>query len=151
MRYNGGTNTRGNHSRGGFVPRERGLIERAKRGDRAAVSELYRRHVDAIYRYIHLRVGDPVLAEDLTAEVFLKMLEGIKGCRYTGAPFVAWLYRIAHARTVDHWRRSDRKPEAGLSTALATTEFNLEAVVNLPQAPALPSHGYGIGQRSSPQ
>ena len=38
--------------------------------DRIAISALYRRHVQAIYRYIYYRVGDVLTAEDLTAEVF---------------------------------------------------------------------------------
>ena len=83
---------------------ERQLIEQARRGDRKALSELYRRHVDAVYRYVRLRVGDTTVAEDLTAEVFLRMLRDLKGYRYTNVPFVAWLYRIAYARTVDYWR-----------------------------------------------
>jgi len=114
------------------VPRddEKRLIGRAKRGDRAAVSDLYRRHVDAIYRYVHLRVGDPIVAEDLTAEVFLKALEGLGEYRYTGVPFVAWLYRIARARTVDHWRRTGRRQEVELPDEIAATGVNPEVIAS---------------------
>ncbi len=109
---------------------ERQLIERAQRGDRAALGELYRRHVDGIYRYVHLRVGDTIVAKDLTAEVFLKMLEGLRGYRYTGAPFVGWLYRIARARTIDHWRRTGRRQEMELSDKVAATGVDPEAIVS---------------------
>jgi RNA polymerase sigma-70 factor (ECF subfamily) len=105
------------------------LIEQAQRGDRAALSKLYRRHVDAIYRYVRPRVGDPIVAEDLTAEVFLKALEALKDYRYTGVPFIVWLYRIAHARTVDHWRRTGRRQETELPEEIAATGVDPEVIV----------------------
>jgi RNA polymerase sigma-70 factor, ECF subfamily len=94
------------------------LIRSAKRGDKRAVSELYRRHVDIIYRYTYARVRDPVVAEDLTAQVFLKALEGLPNYEPSGSPFLAWLYRIAHARTVDHWRQQQRRREVELLDTL---------------------------------
>ncbi len=114
---------------------EKQLIERAQRGDKSALSELYRRHVDAIYTYICVRVNDPVVVEDLTAEVFLKMLEGLEEYRYTGAPFAAWLYRIAWARTVDYWRRINRHKNVQLSDTLIQSyseqpQSNPEAIVS---------------------
>jgi RNA polymerase sigma-70 factor (ECF subfamily) len=85
------------------------LIRRAKQGDRQAIGELYRRHVDVIYRYVWARVVDEAVAEDLTAQVFLKALEGLPTYEPMGKPFVAWLYRIAYARIVDHWRRRENR------------------------------------------
>ena len=109
---------------------ERRLIERAQRGDRGALGELYRRHVDAIYRYVRLRVDDPTVAEDLTAEVFLRALEGLGEYRYTGVPLIAWLYRITRARTVDHWRRAGRYRETDLSDKIAATGSDPEVIVS---------------------
>ena len=103
------------------APEQRGearLVELAKRGDKRAVGELYRRHVDLIYRYTYARVQDVAVAEDLTAQVFLKALEGLHNYRPTGAPFGAWLYRIAHARTVDYWRGLERRREVMLAETL---------------------------------
>lgn len=86
------------------------LIQRAKQGDKAAVSQLYERYVDRIYRYVAYRV--PLEdAEDLTAEVFVRMVEGIGNFEYTGAPFESWLYRIASARIADFHRIRARKPQ----------------------------------------
>ncbi|MFN2217685.1 MAG: RNA polymerase sigma factor, partial [Anaerolineae bacterium] len=53
------------------------LIRRAQQGDKPAIGELYRLHVDVIYRYVWTRVRDDSVAEDLTAQVFLKALEGL--------------------------------------------------------------------------
>ena len=77
------------------------LIERARTGDTDAVAALYRLHAPAIFRYIAYRVPTEADAEDLTAEVFLRMVEGLPAYRSEGAPFEAWLYRIAAARVAD--------------------------------------------------
>ena len=88
---------------------ERDLIRRAQQRDADAFTELYRRHVDMIYRYVLLRVGDESVAEDLASEVFMRALEAIGDYEDRGAPLAAWLYRIASARVIDYWRRSDRQ------------------------------------------
>ena len=92
-------------------PDERRLIQRAQADDPEAVSRLYRRHVESIYRYIHLRVGRQDLAEDLTGDVFVRALEALRTYQYRGVPFSAWLYRIAHDRVVDYYRREARREE----------------------------------------
>jgi RNA polymerase sigma-70 factor (ECF subfamily) len=89
--------------------KENRLILQAKQGDKQAIGELYNGHVDAIYRYIWPRVRDDTVAEDLTAQVFLKALEGLPAYEPSGTPFLAWLYRIAYARIVDHWRKEERR------------------------------------------
>lgn len=95
------------------------LVGRAQRGDTGAVEALYQRYAQSVYRYIYYRVSSTADAEDLTAEVFVKMVEGLPAYRITGAPFEAWLYRIAAARVIDHRRRSKRRPQAELTENLA--------------------------------
>ncbi len=98
------------------------LIERAKTYDAQALSELYRRHADAIFRYVFYRVGDRSVAEDLVGDVFVRALEGLPSYQDTGSPFEAWLYRIAHARVVDHYRRQKVRRAAPLDEKLAADE-----------------------------
>lgn len=98
------------------------LIERAQKGDKRAIGDLYRAHVDMVYRYISARVGDPAVAEDLTAQVFLKALEGLPNYEPSGSPFAAWLYRIAYARTVDYWRQQQRRREVVLDETLPAAD-----------------------------
>jgi RNA polymerase sigma-70 factor (ECF subfamily) len=105
------------------------LIERAKRYDQKAISELYKRHVQNIYRYIYYRVGDVNVAEDLTADVFLRALEGLAGFTYRGVPFSAWLYRIAHARVMDHFRQQARRELLPLDERLVATGKGPQATV----------------------
>ena len=87
------------------------LVQRATRGDKKAIGELYGLHVEAIYRYIFSRVKDRTVAEDLTAQVFVGMLEGLPTYEPRGKRFLCWLYRIACARTADYWRQQQRRHE----------------------------------------
>ncbi len=90
------------------------LIQLAIRGDPAAISALYERYVDTIYRYVVYRVNDPHVAEDITADVFLRALESLEQYTERGVPFAAWLYRIGRARVVDYWRSTNRHPTVSL-------------------------------------
>src|SRR6187549_3473075 len=90
----------------------RALVERAQRGDRSALEELYLLHFDRIYSYLHMSVGNRHDAEDLTTQTFLKMLEAIGRFRWQSASFSAWLFRIAHNLAIDHFRARKRvQPE----------------------------------------
>ncbi|MFQ5340525.1 MAG: RNA polymerase sigma factor [Anaerolineae bacterium] len=83
------------------------LIEKAKE-DAEAFGELYQRYVDRIYNYIFHRTGSEEDAQDLTAHTFYKALTNIGRYRERGAPFAAWLYRIAH-NAVANWHRDNSR------------------------------------------
>jgi RNA polymerase sigma-70 factor (ECF subfamily) len=85
---------------------EAALVAQAKQ-DRLAFGRLYELHVHRIYDYIYYRTGNHHDAEDLTARVFFKALEHIGRYQDRGAPFSAWLYRIAH-NMVANWHRDNR-------------------------------------------
>jgi RNA polymerase sigma-70 factor (ECF subfamily) len=74
-------------------------------------------------------VGDAELAEDLTADVFLKMIEDLPRYEERGLPFGAWLFRIARARLIDHWRRQGRRP----LVALEDTETGPQLSQDIPE------------------
>jgi RNA polymerase sigma-70 factor, ECF subfamily len=98
--------------RASSTARVRRLVEQAKRGDRAALEELYLIHFDRIYSYLHMSVGNRHDAEDLTNQTFVKMLESIDRFQWRSAPFSAWLFRIAHNLAMDHFRAGRRwQPE----------------------------------------
>src|ERR671932_722871 len=96
---------------------EQQLIERAKR-DPDAFGVLYERYVDRIYAYVYYRTGDTREAEDLTARVFYRALAHIPEYNQRGAPFVAWLYRIAHNLVANWHRDKTRHPEVPLDALL---------------------------------
>jgi RNA polymerase sigma-70 factor (ECF subfamily) len=101
------------------VTNERILLERAKAYDAAALGELYDRYAPRIYAYIYRRVSDAHLAEDLTADAFVRVMLAIQSERLWHTSFQSWLYRIAHNLVVDHYRRrppvaSELKLDEGL-------------------------------------
>jgi len=81
------------------------LVVLAQRGEADAIGALYDMHYQAIFRYFRARVGDRQLAEDLTGDVFRRMLTGLPQYRPMGLPFWAWLFRIAHNLLIDHYRK----------------------------------------------
>lgn len=114
--------------------RVRALVRRAQRGDRAALEELYLIHFDRIYGYLHLTVGNRHDAEDLTTQTFLKMLESIGRFRWQAAPFSAWLFRIAHNLSMDHFRARRRwQPEEEVPEPHGSEEpsAELEAMLSI--------------------
>lgn len=90
------------------------LIWRAQAGDKEAMAVIYERYLDPIYHYIYRQIGNSHVAEDLCAEVFLRMVEGIGRYENRGWAISAWLYRIAHDRVVDRFRQQQRTAQVEL-------------------------------------
>ncbi len=84
---------------------ERQIVDAAKNGSEAALSELYTLYFPRVYRYILARTGNPYDAEDLAEEVFMRVLEAIERFEWREAPFSAWLFRIAHNAVVSQRRK----------------------------------------------
>jgi RNA polymerase sigma-70 factor (ECF subfamily) len=93
------------------------LLERAANLEEAALSELYDRYELKIYNYIYRRTSNQTLAEDLTAQVFLRMLEAIHNDKTWHSSFSGWLYRIAHNLVIDHYRVRDRQKQVSIDDA----------------------------------
>ncbi len=92
---------------------DRALIEAAKR-DPGRFAELYELNFERVYAYVVRRVRDRSTAEDVTAEVFHHALAGLEGFEWRGAPFSAWLFRIAANEIADRavqLGREGRSPE----------------------------------------
>jgi RNA polymerase sigma-70 factor, ECF subfamily len=107
--------------------RVRALVERAQRGDRRALEDLYVLHFDRIYGYLHMSVGSRHDAEDLTTQTFVRMLEAIGRFRWRSAPFSAWLLRIAHNLAIDHFRANRRwQPEERIPESEQDEESSAE-------------------------
>ena len=88
-------------------PRDRELVARAVT-DPEAFAELYRRHVDPIYRFAYRRSGSREVAEDVTSATFEKALRGLDRFEWRDGGVRAWLYRIASHELIDHHRRAGR-------------------------------------------
>ncbi|HRF99078.1 MAG TPA: sigma factor, partial [Aggregatilineales bacterium] len=71
------------------------LIADAKAGNQDAISLLYEQYAPAIFQYVSYRVESLMIAEDITSEVFLRMVREVNHYEDRGLPFGAWLFRIA--------------------------------------------------------
>jgi RNA polymerase sigma-70 factor (ECF subfamily) len=83
------------------------LIRRAQAGDPQALTALYDRYQPAIFTYLFYRLDDQAIAEELTGEVFVRMVEKIDRYQARGQPILAWLYTIARNLRNDHYRQAE--------------------------------------------
>jgi RNA polymerase sigma-70 factor, ECF subfamily len=96
---------------------ERLLIEAAQR-DLSRFAEIYDRYFELVYGYSARRVRERTLAEDLTSDVFRKALASLPRFKWTGAPFGAWLLRIASNMIADRAKREAKLPTSSADTSL---------------------------------
>jgi RNA polymerase sigma factor (sigma-70 family) len=85
-------------------PEVQELVARAREGDAEAFAGLYDRYVDTVYAYVARRVGKRELAEDLTADCFLRALQTIERLTWRGVDIGAWLMPVARNRVTDHFK-----------------------------------------------
>ena len=81
---------------------------------RRAFAAVYRQHVDAVYRYVLIRVGSQADAQDVTAQTFVSALDHFYAYRGE-AEIAAWLLGIARHKVADHFRAKGRRAAVSLS------------------------------------
>lgn len=87
------------------------LIHLYMEGDANALATIVLRYKDKIYTSIYLLVKDKYLSEDIFQDVFIRIIDTLKGGRYTDeGKFLPWAMRIAHNMCVDHFRKVKRTP-----------------------------------------
>ena len=117
-------------------------VKRAQEGDREAIGFLYARYSDDVYGYVRSIVKDHYEAEDVTQQVFAKLVRAIGSYEQREVPFFAWMLRVARNAAVDHIRQrrlvpvedvrsSDSGKEAYASERAADLR---DALATLPQA-----------------
>jgi RNA polymerase sigma-70 factor, ECF subfamily len=105
---------------------ERLLIEAAQKDPRR-FAELYEAHFERVYSYVARRVHDRAAAEDVTADVFHQALANLPRFEWRGAPFAAWLYKIAANAIADRGKRAARESgKAGPEPATDPEEPDIE-------------------------
>ena len=91
---------------------EQELIQLYLKGNTDALSCLISRYKDKIYTSIYLLVKDKYLAEDIFQEVFIRIIDSLKGKGYSNeGKFLPWALRISHNLCVDHFRKVKRTPK----------------------------------------
>jgi RNA polymerase sigma-70 factor (ECF subfamily) len=93
---------------------EEDRIRAAQAGSREAFAQLYETHVDQVYNYLRRRLAQPADAEDVTAEVFIRVMDALPFYQIKGPPFIAWLLRVAHNTAVNEMKKNTRRREEAL-------------------------------------
>lgn len=105
------------------------LIKRAQKGDLEIISALYEQYQQSIFRYLYYRVGDQQTAEDLTSEVFLRMLRFISGFDPPSSAFPSWLFQIARNLVADYFRQSSSHNHLEFKESLAMASEDVDCAV----------------------
>ena len=92
-----------------------GVLPKAQRGDERAFTLIVRAYETPVYNYVLRLIGDRVLAEDLTQEVFLRVFQGLPKFSLR-SKFTTWLFQVTKNRVLDELRANERRPR--LSVAL---------------------------------
>ena len=108
-------------------PSERRLIEAAQQ-DPSRFAALYEIHFERVYAYVSRRLGHREATEDVTSEVFHHALANLPRFEWRGAPFGAWLMRIAANAIADRWRRGAREQSDTLANDPASAEPSPEEI-----------------------
>lgn len=99
---------------------ERGLIEAAQK-DPSRFADLYEAHFERVYAFVARRLRARQDAQDVTSEVFQQALANLHRFEWRGAPFAAWLYRIAANAVIDHLKKASREVSGITADELATS------------------------------
>lgn len=103
------------------------LAVRMKKGDRKAAGKLYDELLPKAYGFFFTRTGRKETAEDLSQDIFVKLVEKIESFDERRGGFVMWFWRIARNTLVDHYREKKEKPfsmfEEGEVEAMSITEM----------------------------
>ncbi|MBZ0284941.1 MAG: sigma-70 family RNA polymerase sigma factor [Anaerolineae bacterium] len=88
------------------IPAEDRLLAQARKGNQDAMMRIYESYFPPIYNFIRLRVDDPAVAEDLASDVFLKLVDALRGRNAPHHSLRGWLFRVARNLLHDHYGRS---------------------------------------------
>jgi RNA polymerase sigma-70 factor, ECF subfamily len=105
------------------------MIARAQNGDSGVITALYEQNRLGVFRFLYYRVGDTQTAEDLTSEVFLRMITALESYRPQNASFEAWLYQIARNLAIDHYRKASVRNHLPLEENLTAETQDVDKTV----------------------
>jgi RNA polymerase sigma-70 factor (ECF subfamily) len=97
-------------------------VKGAQEGDRDALAFLYARYAENVYGYVRSIVHDHHQAEDVTQQVFAKLMRVISSYEERDVPFLAWILRVARNAALDHLRQQRLVPVEQLNVRGGTPE-----------------------------
>ena len=113
------------------------FVRQAQQGDVRGFSALHDCHYQAVYNYVYFRVSEQAVAEDITAEVFTRMVKRLDRYRRKKKTILPWLYTIARNLVTDHYRKEARTPEQvpiedlSIPANVKTPEHHIAALMSM--------------------
>lgn len=107
------------------------LLHRARGLDTEALAEIHDTYYVPLYRYIVVRVNDSDTAEDLTSEVFVRLLSALRDHTAPQNTLRGWLFSVASYVVNDHYRKQYRQQQTELDEQLPSTNSLPETSVNM--------------------
>ena len=130
---------------------DRELLRRARELDEAALGAVFDAYYEPVYRYIYHHVHHQAVAEDLAADVFVRLVDQLHAGRGPARHLRAWIYRVAHNLVVDDARRLVHRDHEPLQEWTAADEPAVEDLVDGTQSAARVRRALGAlteGQRA---
>ncbi len=103
------------------ITEEDHLLARARGGDQAATMEIYERYFQPIYQFIRLRTNDAAAAEDIAANVFLKLVTALRGRNAPTHSLRGWLFQVARSELYQQFGKERRYPTTTLDEWIPAT------------------------------
>ena len=100
-------------------------LEGLQKLDSKIIAAVYDRYFPEVYRYVFYRLGNENLAEDISSDVFVRLLEAVKNKRGPQTNIKGWLLSTASNAIADHLRRIYRRPTEPLSDSISDPEASL--------------------------
>ncbi len=108
---------------------DRALVSKYLNGNEKAFETLLMRHKDRIYNYIHMKIRDTALSQDIFQDTFIKVVKTLKKGKYNEeGKFLPWAMRIAHNLMIDHFRKANKVRMISESSS-KSDDFNIFSVL----------------------
>lgn len=101
---------------------ELALLARARSLEPGALAQIHDLYYSSLFRYIAYRVGDDEIAEDITSEVFTRLLAALRDRRAPQTTLQGWLFGVAGRLVSDHYRQRYRRQYTSLHDGLPNGE-----------------------------
>lgn len=99
--------------------------------DPQVIGSIYDRYFVEVYRYVRYRINDDAVAEDISSDVFVRLLEAVKKGQGPQSNLKGWLIATASNTVNDHLRRQYRRPTEALSESMPDQDSSVTAQVDL--------------------
>jgi RNA polymerase sigma-70 factor (ECF subfamily) len=106
------------------------LLARARQLDPEALARIHDTYYSSIFRYVSFRVNDHATAEDLTSEVFTRLLAALRDKHAPQNTLRGWLYGVAARVVSDHHRQAYRAPQVELDESLSSADHDPADIVD---------------------